>query len=69
MIKAKRENLIILGLSDENMRRLSENQPIKFNLKELGMEDCDVLIFNGRTEESMYTDMLPYIDLAKTKLK
>jgi hypothetical protein len=70
MIKAKKGNLIILGLSDENMSRLSKGQPIKFNMKkDLDMDNINVLIFNGRTEESMYEEMLPYISLTKTKLK
>jgi len=72
MIKARSGNTIILGLSDENMKRLSRNganQPIKFNLKDLDLEDdIDVVIFNGETEESMYTEMLDLIG-PKTKLK
>jgi hypothetical protein len=70
MIKAKKGNLIILGLSDENMKRLAKGQPIKFNMKkDLDMEDIDVLIFNGHTEESMYEEILPHISLTNTKLK
>ena len=68
MIKAKAENIIILGLSNENMKRLADNQPIKFNLKDLGLQDMEVIIFNGETEESMYLDMLELIDINKTKL-
>lgn len=54
MIKAKKGNMIILGLSDENIERLKSGQPIKFNLKELGLSDMEVLIFNGKTEQVMY---------------
>ena len=43
----------MLGLSDENVRRLTQDQPIKFNLKELGLMDLDVVIFNGKTEEEI----------------
>jgi len=70
MIKARKGKTIIIGLSDENMKRLSSGQPILFNMKkDLEMEDYDVFIFNGRTEESMYESMLNEIDLNKTKLK
>ncbi len=120
MIKAKRGNLIILGLSDNNMKRLpgapikfnmkkdldladvdmvlvvlqndgdleikldngavmvflynnhmrrfAQGEALQFSLKEVGM-DIDVAIFNGRTEESMYTRMLDNISLTTTKLK
>jgi hypothetical protein len=56
MIKLRKGNLILLGLSDENMNRLKIDNPIKFNLKELGLQDIDVVIFNGRTEEGMYME-------------
>jgi hypothetical protein len=70
MIKARKGKTIILGLSDENIDRLKKGQPILFNMKkDLELEDYDVLIFNGRTEESMYESMLNEIDLNKTKLK
>ncbi len=58
MLKAKIGGKIFLGLSDENMKRLKDDQPIKFSLKELGMEDVDVVIFNGRTEESMKDELI-----------
>lgn len=68
MIKAKTDDTIILGLSDENMKRLKNDQPIKFNLKDLGLDlDMNVLIFNGRTEESMYIDLIDLIG-PKTKM-
>lgn len=55
MIKAKTNKTIILGLSDANIEKLKNDQPIMFNLKEAGLADVDmdVLIFNGKTEESM----------------
>ncbi len=57
MIKARKGNLIILGLSDENMKRLAMDQPIKFKLSELKLSDnynnYEVMIYNGRTEETM----------------
>lgn len=58
MMKARMGKTLILGLSDENMKRLSQNQPIKFNLQEMGMEDMDVLIFNGKDEQAMKKMMI-----------
>jgi hypothetical protein len=74
MIKAKTKDTIILGLSDENIKRLQNNEPILFDLDILEIKPEElpgmkVLIFNGRTEESMYESMLDGIDLKKTKLK
>lgn len=69
MIKAVAGNAVILGLSDENMKRLSEGKPIKFNLKDLNLPiDLDIVIFNGRTEEEMYKDFLDKIG-PNTKMK
>jgi hypothetical protein len=67
MIKARKDNTIILGLSDENIKRLKEGQPIKFNLKEHGFSDIEVFIFNGKDEESMYLNFINNIG-TKTKL-
>ena len=74
MIKAKKGEMIILGLNDENLTRIHNNEPIVFNLSELEitpeeLPNMKVMIFNGKTEESMYLSMLDSIDLNKTKLK
>lgn len=61
MIKLRKDNKIILGLSDENLRRLKDDQPIKFNLKELGLEDVEVIIFNGKDESSMINTFIDNI--------
>lgn len=53
MVKLKRGDTIFLGLSDENMKRLKEGKPIRFNLKDLGLQDTTVYIFNGTDEQSM----------------
>jgi hypothetical protein len=44
---------ILLGLSDENLRRLREDMPIAIDGREIGMPDIDVVIFAGRTEDEM----------------
>lgn len=70
MIKAALSNgTIIIGLSDENMRRLADNNPIKFNLRDLNLPDREVFIFNGRTEDSMSEQLVDLMDLKKTNIK
>lgn len=61
MLKLTTSKAILLGLSDENLRRLKLGQPIKFNLKEVGLQDMDVVIFNGKDESTM-------IDMVKDKI-
>lgn len=63
--------MIILGLSDENLNRLKKNQPLKFNLKEFGMQDMDVFIFNGKDELTMKKTMFEagLIHPDKTEIK
>lgn len=64
MLKARSGKLIILGLSDENLRRLKNGEPIKFKMKDLqipkGVElsELDFYIFNGKDEQAM-AEMLP----------
>lgn len=51
MIKAKLSNGdLVFGLSEENVRRLKEGQPVKINLKDMGLEDRNILIVYGETE-------------------
>lgn len=66
MIKLKKGNLMIIGLSDENLKRLKEDKPIKFNMKVLGFPDIDVIIFNGKDEQTMVKIFKDQIDLLKT---
>ena len=54
MLKGLVGNTIILGLSDENLERLKGDEPIYFNLKELGLTDTNVYIFNGKDEQAMF---------------
>lgn len=69
MLKALKGNMIVLGLSDQNLERLKQDQPIKFNLNELGLGDYDVLIFNGKDEQAMFQMMKGAIDPIKTIIK
>lgn len=65
MLKAYSNKGIILGLSADNIRRLKNDQPIKFNLTELNghndapiLPDVDIIIFAGDTEKNMANMLL-----------
>lgn len=66
MVKAKKGNMLILGLSDENLNRLKNDQPIKFNMQIVGFPDIDVFIFNGKDEQTMKRMMKDSIHPYKT---
>ena len=61
MLKALAGNHIILGLSGTNIARLKIGQPIKFNLKALGLEDREIYIFYGETEKDLKKMLEPLI--------
>jgi len=54
------DNILLLGISEENVNRLKEGKPIHIKGDELGI-DNDVLIVYGETEEDLYKDLRPYI--------
>lgn len=66
MIKLRKGNAMVIGLSDENLERLKKDQPIKFNMSVLGFPDIDVLIFNGKDEQAMVKVFKDQIDPLKT---
>lgn len=45
--------LVILGLSGENMTRLMADEPIEFDLVDLGLPPTQVVIVGGRTEDDI----------------
>jgi hypothetical protein len=45
--------LLILGLSGENVTRLMADEPISFDLAELGLPPMRVVIVGGRTEDAI----------------
>ena len=49
--------LVIIGLSGENMTRLMADEPIQFDLAELGLPPTIVLIVGGRTEDDIAADL------------
>ncbi len=57
-----------MGLSHGNLDRLKKGEPIRFKGEDVGLDDVDILIFSGKTEESMAKQMDPMIT-AKTIIK
>ena len=49
--------LLILGLSGENMTRLMANEPIRVELRDLGLPAIQVVILGGRTEAQIVEDL------------
>lgn len=69
MIKAKcNDGTLIFGLTKENITRLQQKQPISFNLKEMGLEDREIIIMYEETDEKIYEELVDLIDLKKTKI-
>ena len=52
------KRVAVLGLSDENIKKLVTGQPILINFDELlpGV-NMDVCVFHGKTEEDMLQDL------------
>lgn len=59
MIKARLKTIngtrvYLIGLSDENVKRLKAGQPIQFDAKDIGIpEGGQVLIVHGTTEQEI----------------
>ena len=65
MIKFKAQGsdgpLLGFGLSEENIQKLKQGQPIAVDLAEMGCSRGRVLIFYGRTEKEMAQDLREFI--------
>lgn len=61
MLKARKDNIIILGLSDVNVTKMKMDQPIRFNLRSLGADlpDLIVYIIHGKDEKVLKDLILP----------
>lgn len=60
MLKGKRDNFLLIGLSEMNMSLLKKDKPIKFNLQAVGFtEDIEVLIFGGTDEQDLLRQAQP----------
>lgn len=56
MIKAKLGDTLILGLEEENIKRLKENKPIVFDMAIFGMEGSMVLLY-GETQDAIKNEL------------
>ena len=61
MIKFTSNNLIGLGLTSENIKRLKQGQPIAIKGTEIG-KSHDILIFYGKNESDLLKDAEYIID-------
>jgi len=69
MIKAKlTDGSLLFGISAENVKRLKQGQPIHLNLKDMGLEDREVLIMYGETEQDIMAELINN-DYVTTKTK
>lgn len=62
MIKAKIDGkLLLLGLSNQNLKQLKKGHPIHIFGKEFGIEE-DIMIIWGRTEQDIVDEISPMIN-------
>ena len=63
MIKAQAGDLLILELSNENIKRLKKGEPIVFDLKSNFLDQGikRIFIFTGETEQSMEITLKKFI--------
>lgn len=62
------KKLLGLGLVEGNLNRLKEGKPIKIDGETVGLDNLDILIFYGKTEESLAKQLAPFIT-AQTEVK
>lgn len=58
MMKLRADNLIVFGLSEENVKRLKEGRPIFFDGAELVLPGMKFAIIYGTTEQQMEQDLI-----------
>lgn len=58
MLKARKGDDLIFGLSARNVELLMEGKPISIDLTQLGLDKGRVFIFYGATEEAMKQDLV-----------
>lgn len=65
MIKARLEtrdgSIVLIGLSGENMARLMADEPIDFNLSDIGLPSQRVWIIGGSTEDVIAERLQAYV--------
>jgi hypothetical protein len=48
---------LLIGLSAENIRRMGEGKPIHTALKDMGWQDCELIVITGDTEDSIMENL------------
>lgn len=59
--------VIILGLENENWRRLTAGQPIHVNGEEVGVPNLEILIIGGQNLETLRAQIEPFMS-AETRI-
>lgn len=67
MLKARVGDMMLFGLSADNVARLMDGKPILIDLTQLGYEKGNVVIFYGRTETDMEFEVRKHFDTAFNK--
>lgn len=62
MIKARAtkggNDILVLGLSAVNVKRIMDSKPIMFNASDIGITDVDkILVLGGDTEDDIIEDL------------
>lgn len=63
MLKARGKDedgtpLMLIGLSGENVTRLVAGESIAFDMAEMGLPPCHVLITYGRTDQDIMVELM-----------
>src|SRR5215475_15429681 len=65
---SKNIQIVVFGLSHTNLDRLREGQPIHFPGEDVGIENVEIMIFAGESEQSMQRELAELIG-PKTQTK
>lgn len=51
---------VLLGITGENVTRIVAGEPLKVNLNEVGLDDIEIAIVYGKTEEDLVAQIEPF---------
>lgn len=60
---------LVLGITEGNIIRMKKDEPVKVNLKEMGLDGSrvkDIVIFYGKDEQDLFNQIKPGVDPLKT---
>lgn len=64
MITATAGDVLLMGITDENVRRLKDGQPIRCDFESRGINISDikkVVIFHGKDMDSLMEQVKPFL--------